>query len=245
MSATDKYADIAERYGEMLQDDPSREMFFKRTFDKFHAKSILDCACGTGKDLLLFHSMGYIVIGSDLSDSMLKVSQKNISEHRTNIILRKGDFQNLRAVHSEVFDAVLCLSNSINEAEVDPIKALESMKQVLKPDGIIILDQGQTDLSMQDPPSYVPIMNNQNLSQLYTMTYDKDIMTVNIFDFIHDEKARKYDFSHSQFKICIRLSEDWRAILQRANLKAEFYGNWEGEKYNPNRNKRLIIVARK
>ncbi len=245
MAVIDKYAEIAERYDRMLQDDPGRQMFFKRTFEAFHATNILDCACGTGKDLLLFHSMGCKVTGSDLSDSMLNASQRTIHDHKADIILRKGDFRNLRAIHSETFDAVVCLSNSINEAEVDPIKALESMKQVLRPDGIIILDQGQTDLSMQDPPFYVPIMNDQNLSRLFVMTYDQDIMAVNIFDFIHDEEEHKYDFNHSQFKIRIRLYADWKAILEKVDLGADFYGNWEGDKYNLKTSKRMIIVARK
>ena len=132
MAVIDKYAGIAERYGRMLQDDPGRQMFFKRTFESFHARNILDCACGTGNDLLLFHSMGCNVIGSDLSDSMLNAAQRTIHDHKADIILRKGDFQNLRAIHSETFDVVVCLSNSINEAEVDPIKALESMKPLTK-----------------------------------------------------------------------------------------------------------------
>jgi glycine/sarcosine N-methyltransferase len=245
LAVIDKYAEIAERYARMLQNDPGRQMFFKRTFESFNARNILDCACGTGNDLLLFHSMGCNVTGSDLSDSMLNAAQKAIHDHKADIILRKGDFQNLRAIHSEMFDAVVCLSNSINEAEVDPIKALESMKQVLRPDGIIILDQGQTDLSMQDPPFYVPIMNDQNLSRLFVMTYDQDIMAVNIFDFIHDEKERKYDFNHSQLRIRIRLYADWKVILEKVNLGADFYGNWEGDKYNLNTSKRMIIVARK
>jgi len=245
MSATDRYAEIAEHYGRMLHEDPDRVAFFKRTFDRYQAKNILDCACGTGNDLLLFHSMGYNVTGSDLSDTMLTVAQQAIQNHKANIVLRKGDFQNLRTIHPETFDTVVCLSNSINEIEVDPIAALESMKQVLGPGGLIILDQGQTDLSMQDPPSYAPIMNDQSFSRLFTMTYDQDIMTVNIFDFVHDEKESMYDFYHSEHKIRIRLYADWEAILKKVNLKAEYYGNWDGEEYDINKSKRLIIVAKK
>jgi hypothetical protein len=91
----------------------------------------------------------------------------------------------------------------------------------------------------------VPIINNQDLSRLFTMEYHHDIMTVHIFDFIHDGKTNEYDFSHSQFKIRIRLYEDWKAILEKCQLKGNFYGNWDGEEYNPKRSLRLIIVATK
>ena len=245
MPITDKYAEIAERYDRMLQADPDREAFFRRTFARFQVRNISDCACGTGNDLLLFHSMGYNVTGSDLSDSMLSATQRAIDRHKADIVLRKGEFQNLRAIHCETFDAVVCLSNSINETEVDPIMALESMKQVLRPGGIIILDQGQTDLSMQDPPAYVPIVNDLHFSRLFTMTYDQDVMTVNVFDFVHDDRESKYEFNHSEFRIRIRLYADWKAILTKVSLKADFYGNWDGEKYDLESSKRLIIVAMK
>ena len=208
-------------------------------------EDILDCACGTGNDLLLFHSLGYRVTGSDLSDAMLKISSKSIHERGADVVLRKADFQDLKAVHPETFDSVVCLSNSINEAEIDVTKALESMKEVLKPNGIIIFDQGQTDLSMRNPPSYAPILNSPDLSRLFTMEYDRDTMTVNIFDFVHDGKKQVFDFGHSQFKIRIRLYADWKAILKICDLKAEFYGSWDGEEYDPNRSTRLIVVAAK
>jgi ubiquinone/menaquinone biosynthesis C-methylase UbiE len=243
MSELDRYADIADRYDQMIEANSSREKFFKTIFDRFRVRSVLDCSCGTGWDLLLFHSLGCHVVGSDLSDSMLKVSQRVISEHRADIDIKKADFQNLKAMHAESFDAVVCLTNSINEVEVDPIRALESMKEVINPNGIIIFDQGQTDLTMKDPPSYASIINNQNLSRLYTMEYHQDIMKVNIFDFIHDRDSNKFDFSHSQFQICIRLLKDWRSIQDRCHLRAEYYGDWDGTQYDCDRSKRLITVA--
>jgi ubiquinone/menaquinone biosynthesis C-methylase UbiE len=176
---------------------------------------------------------------------MLKVSQRSISDREADIDLKKADFQNLKAAHAESFDAVVCLTNSINEVEVDPIRALESMKEVLNPGGIIIFDQGQTDLTMRDPPSYAQIINNQVLSRLFTMEYDKYIMKVNIFDFVHDANSSLFDFVHSQFQICIRLLKDWISILDKCHLRAEYYGDWDGAQYDCDRSKRLIIVARR
>ena len=89
MSVADSYAEIAERYNRMLQDDPDRRVFFKRIFESFHVRNILDCACGTGNDLLLFRSMGYNVIGSDLSEAMLKVSQRLVHDYKADIVLRR------------------------------------------------------------------------------------------------------------------------------------------------------------
>jgi len=245
MSKPDKYASIAGRYARMLEEDPKRRAFFGSLFERYGARSVLDCACGTGNDLLLFHSMGYRVVGSDLSDSMLRVASKLTREHGAEILLKEADFHNLKAVHSETFDVVVCLSNSINEVEVDPVAALESMTKVLNPNGIIVIDQGQTDFTMKAPPLFAPIMNNKDLSRLFTMTYQGDIMTVNIFDFVHDEDIRNYDFSHSEFKVRIRLLKEWQRIFQSSHLTAECFGNWESEPYDMGKSRRLIMVAKR
>lgn len=244
MSKPDKYANIAERYAQMLEEDPIRKAFFRSLFERCGVKSVLDCSCGTGNDLLLFHSMGYRVVGSDLSDSMLQVASRLIKEHRAEIVLKKADFHDLKTVHINTFDAVVCLSNSINEIEVDPVVTLESMKEVLSPNGIIVIDQGQTDFTMKDPPLFAPIMNNKDLSRLFTMTYQDDVMTVNIFDFIHDAATCDYDFSHNEFEIRIRLLRDWNRIFQAGHLSAEYFGNWEGEPYDVEKSRRLIMVAK-
>lgn len=143
MSQSDKDADIAERYVRMLEEDPGRRAFFGSLFERYRVRSILDCSCGTGNDLLLFHSMGHHVVGSDLSDSTLRVSANLIKGYRAEKILKNADFHDLKTVHSETFDAVVCLSNSMNELEVDPVAAPEGMKAVLNANGIIVVDQGR------------------------------------------------------------------------------------------------------
>jgi glycine/sarcosine N-methyltransferase len=245
MSKPDKYANIAGRYARMLEEDPKRRAFFSSLFKRYRARSVLDCACGTGNDLLLFHSMGYHVVGSDLSNSMLRVASKLTRENGVEILLKEADFHNLKAVHSETFDVVVCLGNSIGEVEVDPVAALESMTKVLNPNGIIVVDQGQTDFTMKSPPLFAPIMNNKDLSRLFTMTYEGDIMTVSVFDFVHDEATCNYDFSHGEFKIRIRLLREWQQIFQSSHLTAECFGNWEAEPYDLEKSRRLIMVAKR
>ena len=187
--------------------------------------------------------MGYRVVGSDISDSMLRVARRTVGKNKLRIGLKKVDFQNLPKVFEPQFNAVVCLGNAINEEGVDPVKALCSMTQVLNPNGIIIFDQGQTDAIMKNPPAFVPVVNNSCLSRLFTMKYDKDVMTVDIFDFVHDDTKGQFDFVHSQINIRIRLLSEWKAVLAKADLDADYYGSWAGERYDKKSSKRLIVVA--
>jgi len=240
----DKYSNIADYYDYMLIKNPDREEFFREIFRRHHAKNILDCACGTGSDLILFDSLGYSVTGSDISESMLKVAQHKLAKNKADITLKKADFHNLERIFTEKFDAVVCLSNAINEVDVDVINALKSMKSVLNKGGVIIFDQGQTDFTMKNPPAYFPEVNDRDLSRLYTMNYINDLMVVKVFDFIHKEDQGLYDFKHSEFKIRIRLYNDWVDIIHQAGLEADFYGSWNFEPYDREKSKRLIVVAR-
>lgn len=243
MIQVDKYSNIAETYDYTLFKNPEREKFFMKIFKQNNVNTVLDCACGAGKDLILFNSLGFDTVGSDISDSMLSVAQKRINENGLRIQLYKADYQFLQSIFSKSFDAIVCLSNAINEIDVDVLKALNSMQTVLNDKGIIIFDQGQTDSSMQNPIKYSVEVNNRDFSRLYTMDYHKNIMTVNVFDLIHTDGQN--DFKRNEFKVKIRLYDEWMKILNKANLQGDSYGYWDFGPYNKISSQRLIIVARK
>ncbi len=239
----DKYSNIAEVYDYMLIRNPEREAFFEKILKRNQARTLLDCACGTGKDLVLFASLGLEVAGSDISESMLNVARKRIAENGLQVPLYQVDFHTLDNTLDQKFDAIVALSNAVNEIEVDIVKALASMRDRLTDHGIIIFDQGQSDASMRNPPQYSVEVNNRDFSRLFSMDYRDDIMTVHIFDLIHTHESN--DFKHNEFKIKIRLYDDWLKILDQADLKGDFYGDWSFRPYDKDSCQRLIVVARK
>ena len=240
----DQYEGFAERYDWMKQENPARQEFFRQLFAAHNIATLLDCACGTGRDLLMFDSMGLEVTGSDLSDSMLVQARRNIGA--ADIRVRKADYCELSEHYDEPFDAVVCLSNSINELleDAQTLRALRSMRSVLRIGGILVFDQGQTDASMQDPPGFAPVVNNRDFTRFFTMEYSGDVQTVNIFDFIHTKNVS--DFKHSSVQIRIRLLDSWRAVLREAGFdEVKFFGDWHGTPYDKESSLRLIAVAKK
>jgi ubiquinone/menaquinone biosynthesis C-methylase UbiE len=89
--------------------------------------------------LLLFHQLGYQVSESDLSESMLAVARDKIQQAQLAIPIIKADFQALPEFYDTRFDAVVCLSNAINEEPVNEYRALGRMKAVLNPGGSLSL----------------------------------------------------------------------------------------------------------
>jgi glycine/sarcosine N-methyltransferase len=239
----DRYARIAETYDLMLPDVPERRRFFARLFERNKVRTVLDCACGTGVDLSWFSALGLETTGSDLSEAMLRVARKRLKEEGRRVVLRRADYQSLSPVFKgERFDAVVCLSNAINEAQVDVHKALRSMRSVLDDKGIIVFDQGQTDASMKTPPPYSLMVNTRDFTRLFTMDYGRDIMLVRIYDILHSYD--RSDIVRHEFPIKIRLLDDWKRILARAGLRGEFYSWWDFRRYDKRTDQKLIVVAR-
>ncbi len=241
----DPYQTMAARYDAMHQPDPARQAFFERLFAERGIANVLDCACGTGRDLLMFNSLGINVQGSDLSPSMLDQACANLRKAGIAALVTEADFCKLPESFAGKFDAAVCLTNSINEVLDDAlvITALKSMARALRKGGTLVLDQGQTDFSMRNPARFSTVVNNQELTRFFVLDYAKDIMTVNIFDFQHSHEGCGQNYS--EVKLKIRLADDWKALLNQAGLtQHEFVGGWHGEPYDKGSSARLIIVAR-
>ena len=102
----DPYEGFAERYdrfhGAFGEHDPAVAGFFGRLFREKGVHRLLDCACGTGRDLHLFHTLGCEVVGSDISASMLARAEANLAECGLSIPLHQVDYREL-AQHIEGF----------------------------------------------------------------------------------------------------------------------------------------------
>ena len=236
----DPYENFADRYNWMAQKDLEREKFFGQIFKNHRISDVLDCACGTGLDLMMFHSFGCNVEGSDLSDAMLTRARKNLTEAGLEIPVRKVDFRNLEESYTKQFDAVVCLSNAINEVlnEEDLHRALRSMKAVIRPGGIFVFDQGQSDATMKNPPLFDPVINNRDFSRLFTLEYSNNLMKVNIFDFIHTEE--RSGFYATSVNVAIRLKADWdRSLAGTGFNNVEYFGDFHFSPYDKQTSRRL------
>jgi ubiquinone/menaquinone biosynthesis C-methylase UbiE len=236
----DNYYKLAQYYDDMKVMSDEKLSFFEQIFKSYDNAVILDCACGTGYDLSVFHRLGYTIMGSDISQSMLSVARERPELH--GVAINDVSFEELESFYDKQFDCILCLSNAINEIHVNPIKALKSMRNVLKEDGCIIFDQGQTDASMKNPPTANLVVDNQRLSRLMEMKYANDIMTVKITDTI---KIPQQELFESVIRINIRLYDDWVSILDQCDLVYNIYGDYMKTPYCKESSTRLIVVAKK
>jgi ubiquinone/menaquinone biosynthesis C-methylase UbiE len=116
--------------------------FLNNLFKEHGCRSIIDVGCGTGNHSLRLSTLGYEVVGVDISPTMLKIAKKKEKEAKVKFI--QGDMRKLQKVVRENrrFDAAICLgqafSNMITNRDIHAF--LCGLHKILKKDGLFIFN---------------------------------------------------------------------------------------------------------
>lgn len=240
----EKFAFDYDEFGTIENYLGNEKLFFESLFAENAIKTVLDCACGTGQHLYMFSKLGLRVSGSDYSASMLKVASENLKKHGLQISLLQCDFRYLRQAYSEKFDAVVCLTTSLPHlhADEDLIAALESMKNCLTENGLLILTQGTTHFTLSLPPVEV-VVNRSDFSRVFVKEHDTRFQTIHVLDLYHSNER----LENNQYDIVYRiiLDDDYRRLLHAAGFgDIQIYGDYDRNPYTKE-SKRLIVTARR
>jgi len=248
--STDPYAGFAERYDRFQVEFGHRDAavvdFYRTLFAENGVRRVLDCACGTGRDLHLFHALGCEAIGSDISESMLAQARENLQSANVYAPLYRRDYRELTTFYGREFDAVVCLSGSILHMpdETEVMRALRSMHGVLRPGGILVLTQGTTDRQWREKRRFILAVNEPDFSRLFVIDYLGHGALYNVVDIFRgagkeDMKVWSIAYPH------MLLRDDYTRLLQEAGFQSVVcYGNYDFEPYDVEASRRLIVVAR-
>jgi glycine/sarcosine N-methyltransferase len=245
----DLYGGIAERYdlfhGEFGQHNPKEVEFYRQLFAQQGVQTVLDCACGTGRHLHLFHSLGQEVVGSDISASMLAQARKNLAARDLQIPLHRVDYRDLPQHFHRRFDAVVCLSSSILHMPDDDqvLRALRSMRGVLREGGLLVLTQGTTDRQWTEKPRFILAVNTRDFSRLFVIDYVGAGARYNVLDIHHNEEIDELQTWSIEYPRML-LKDDQEELLKAAGFEMiNFYGSYRFEPYDKASSERLIAVA--
>ena len=113
--------------------------FIEKEIEYDKATRILDIGCGTGRHSIELAKRGYIVVGIDLSESLLKRAKEKASEQKLQIVFQKCDARNLPFLHE--FDLVIMLCEGafpLMETDEMNFQILQNAANALKPKGKLI-----------------------------------------------------------------------------------------------------------
>jgi SAM-dependent methyltransferase len=249
MIKKDEYASWAQNYdkfGAITDINEKEKDFLSNIFERHRVKSVLDCACGTGPHLYLLSKLGIRVFGSDYSEAMLKVCRENLSKAGIEVITKQADFRYLEDVWSEKFDAMLCMTQSIAHlhTEDDLIMAFKSMHGRLNDNGILIMTQGTTHLTLQDRFRFDLVVSNRDFTRVFARDIEEGFQTINILDIYHSDNESRMETNRVRIKII--LDNEYKSLLYKAGFsRIDIYGGFDMCPYDRENSRKLIVVAEK
>ena len=144
--------------------------FLKAILEGAGATSVLDAACGSGGHALALAQWGYTVAGVDASPVMVDMARRKAAELAVDApfavadlaglaelaTARRDDDSALGVQRLAPFDAVLCLGNSLPHlpTHADLVHGLRGMAAMLKPGGLLVLQNLNYDLRWQKQPRW-------------------------------------------------------------------------------------------
>jgi ubiquinone/menaquinone biosynthesis C-methylase UbiE len=149
--------DFASRWDDLIDWNGRRKgerQFFEKLLDQHEVETVADVASGTGYHAITLAQADFEVYATDGARNMVAQTRANAREHDVELAdVRQVDWRELHDVYgSNRFDALLCLGNAFTHLfEHDArVEALEAMHDVLKPNGLLAVDQRNYDYILSD-----------------------------------------------------------------------------------------------
>jgi SAM-dependent methyltransferase len=253
MSSNEFYNRLARLFDVMTdwQARLAQEMpFLQRTLDRHRARTILDTACGTGWHAIALAQREYRAAGGDASPVMIERAQANAAQAGVKVRFEVADFNRLD-VFREIFDALLCLGNSLPHllSQEELVKALRQMRGRLHEGGVLILHNLNYDMRLQKKPRFFAASGNADAIVWRFADYRPEFITFHTALF-----ERKTEGTNQE---SVSWSVQVNSTLQRPLLQKDLdgaladegfenlqhFGGLDGSPFEKEKSGDLVIVA--
>jgi ubiquinone/menaquinone biosynthesis C-methylase UbiE len=226
---------------------------------------LLDLCCGSGRHSVQLSKKGYVVVGLDISNRLLRIAKSKASEAKLDLQLVRADMRFV-PFKSEAFNGIISLDASFGylPSYSEDIQSLNEVCRILKNKSVFLID----------------IFNRHRLEQRYKkrfiFSYCRNIFLAflripggfrlfkwkeyssfsllqrkevtaegNLFEtwFFRDKKTKQI----SSYEHVMRLYNisQLKTMFEKTCLRiTEIYGNYDAQKYSEN-SPRLIEIAEK
>jgi glycine/sarcosine N-methyltransferase len=210
---------------------------------------VLDAACGTGMHAIELARRGHLAAGADYSPGMIERARQNAHEAGQVIDFQIAGFGEL-ARKFNGFDALLCLGNSLPHVAglAELTRTLEDFALVLRPDGLLLLQNRNFDLVLNRQERWMAPESAQQDDRecLFVRFYDFDpdgLITFNILTLTRQNGLPWQQKVDSTRLYPLRRSELLQSLKQAGFRRFTCYGNMSGEPFELHVSENLVINA--
>lgn len=140
------HAEFVSRWDELIDWDKRAQgegQFFTDLLLRVGACRVFDASTGSGFHAVQMRRAGFDVVACDGSPAMVRRAKANFTSRGLDIPIICHDWRDLSPELLGTFDAVLCLGSSFCHLfeENQRIEVLRRFRQLLKPGGVLLIDQ--------------------------------------------------------------------------------------------------------
>lgn len=215
------------------------ELFIDNLINYLQPKSnsqFLDLGCGRGRHSVYLNKKGFNVTGTDLSPANIKYASQFENE---NLRFYVDDMREM--CKTDQFYYVLNLFTSFGyfENENDNYDTVKCVNQVLKPNGIFVLDFMNVEKVIANLVVHeIKIVDDIDFNITRTIENNFIVKHINFSD-----QGKDYSF---QERVKALTLNDFKKYLEASELKIlHLFGNYNLEDFDLNTSGRLIIIAQK
>jgi len=224
--------------------------FIEQQLTASGARCVLDTACGTGKHAIALAQRGYDVTGADLSVGMVERARENSAAVGCEARFVVAGFGELEVKVGNGFDALLCLGNSLPHVlSADALhEALTDFAAVLRPDGLLLIQNRNFDAIMRDRGRWMPPQAHREGGRewLFIRFYDFNpdgTLTFNVVTLQRDEVGEWTQQVEATTLRPLLHAELSSAITAAGFGDAACYGDMTGAPFDPETSGNLIVTA--
>lgn len=200
------------------------------------SSSVLDLGCGTGRHSIAFATLGYSVIGVDLSETLIARAEERLKE--TAVMPVQFLIQNMFHLDDlGQFDLIVNLFTSFGyfDSDVENSRIFAVVYKHLKPDGYFILDylhpyQVITDLN----PNEMRVIDGENIYITRSVKDDSVIKTISFPERSYQEQVKLY--SCQQIK---------KMLDENGLCTVSVYNDYQGNPWKERGDRQLFVCKRK
>ncbi|WP_299779450.1 class I SAM-dependent methyltransferase [uncultured Formosa sp.] len=193
---------------------------------------ILDLACGKGRHSIYLNSLGYHVVGADLSENSIDYAKQFENE------TLQFEVHDMRTTFKETFDAVFNLFTSFGyfDEDEDNLKTIKAIKSDLNDYGIGVIDFMNPDYVIANlVPEETKVVDDITF---YLKRYVENGHIIKDISFNFEGKDYNY-----QERVRALTLKDFEALFEAADAHLiEVFGNYKLQKFDVNTSERLVML---
>jgi cyclopropane fatty-acyl-phospholipid synthase-like methyltransferase len=200
---------------------------------------VLDLACGAGRHSILFAQKGFKVTAVDLSENLLKVARHSAKEAKVNINFVQTDIRHFCI--NKKFDLLVSLFTSFGYFDNDKenFMLFDMVQELLNENGSFALDYFnpiyiRKNLVRKSEEQF----NDGKIIQERKIVENRVIKRIKI---IKDGKEKDFMENVRMYP----LEELKREIEKRGIMIKHVYGNSDGDSFDAENSKRIVLIAQK